>query len=175
MPAPVPGGIRTMVMATREYRRRRGGDRADTGAVRLELTRRGDYAVRAMIALAASPVGDWSSVPRIATEMSIPERFLPRVMRDLAEAGLVEARTGRSGGYRLARPAADVTLLDVIDAVEPQDDDRRCVLRGIPCGVDGRCIVHDAFAGARDAHRDRLAATTLASVAPPPDVLPPGP
>lgn len=143
--------------------------------MRLELTRRGDYAVRAMIALAAAPTDGWSSVPRIAAEMSIPERFLPRVMRDLVRADLVEARTGRSGGYRLARPATEVTLLDVIDASEPPDDDRRCVLRGIPCGVDGRCAVHDVFADARIAHRDRLAATTLASLAPPPGVLPPGP
>lgn len=143
--------------------------------MRLELTRRGDYAVRAMIALAVAPIGEWSSVPRIAMEMSIPERFLPRVMRDLTQAGLVEARTGRSGGYRLARPATDVTVLDVIDASEPPDDDRRCVLRGIPCGVDGRCVVHDVFSDARIAHRDRLAATTLASLAPPSVVLPHGP
>lgn len=142
--------------------------------MRLELTRRGDYAVRAMIALAAAPPVGWSSVPRVAAEMSIPERFLPRVMRDLVRAGLVEARTGRSGGYRLARPASQVTLLDVIDASEPPDDDRRCVLRGIPCGVDGRCAVHDVFADARIAHRARLAARTLASLVPR-AVLPPGP
>jgi len=143
--------------------------------VRLELTRRGDYAVRAMIALAASPAGEWVSVPRIATEMSIPERFLPRVMHDLGRADLVEARTGRSGGYRLATPATQLTLLDVIDAVEPPDDDRRCVLRGIPCGLDGRCVVHDVFTDAREAHRDRLAATTLAMLVSAPWAVPPGP
>lgn len=143
--------------------------------MRLELTRRGDYAVRAMVALAAAPAGEWVSVPRIATEMSIPERFLPRVMRDLGQAELVEARTGRSGGYRLAIPAARLTLLDVIEAVEPPDDDRRCVLRGIACGVDGRCVVHDAFSDAREAHRDRLAATTLAMLVSAPTSVPSGP
>ena len=59
--------------------------------------------------------------------MAIPERFLPRVMRDLGAAGLVEARTGRTGGYRLARPAAAITLLDVITAAEPEP--RRAALR----------------------------------------------
>lgn len=132
--------------------------------MRLELTRRGDYAVRAMLALTGADAGAWASVPRIAAAMSIPERFLPRVMRDLVHAGLVEARTGRTGGYRLARPAAAVSLLDVIDAVEPPEDDRRCVLRGIPCGMHDRCAVHDAFAGARAAHRDRLAATALSAL-----------
>ena len=132
--------------------------------MRLELTRRGDYAVRVMLALAA-PSGDWLSVTRIAAAMSIPERFLPRVMRDLVRAELVEARTGRSGGYRLSRPATEITLLDVIDAIEPEDDARRCVLRGIPCGIDGRCAVHDTFDEARIAHRDRLGRSTLALLA----------
>jgi Rrf2 family transcriptional regulator, iron-sulfur cluster assembly transcription factor len=132
--------------------------------MRLELTRRGDYAVRAMLAMATVDHDGWSSAPRIASAMAIPERFLPRVLRDLARAGLIEARLGRTGGYRLVRPASEVSLLDVIDAVEPADDVRRCVLRGIPCGVDGRCQVHDAFDEARLAHRARLAQATLASL-----------
>jgi Rrf2 family iron-sulfur cluster assembly transcriptional regulator len=135
-------------------------------AMRLELTRRGDYAVRTMLALATLESGGWQSVSRLAAAMAIPERFLPQVMRVLMRAGLVEARTGRTGGYRLARPASAITLLDVIDAVEPPDEDRRCVLRGIPCGLDGRCAVHAAFDEARTAHRGRLAETTLDALAP---------
>ena len=79
----------------------------DTAGMRLELTRRGDYAVRAMLALTAADDDGWTSAPRIAASMAIPERFLPRVLRDLARAGLVDAHAGRSGGYRLARPATD--------------------------------------------------------------------
>ena len=132
--------------------------------MRLELTRRGDYAVRAMLALATADDGRWSSARLIADAMAIPEQYLPRILRELARAGLIEARLGRTGGYRLARPAITVSLLDVIDAVEPADDVRRCILRGIPCGVDGRCQVHDAFDEARLAHRARLASATLASL-----------
>lgn len=135
--------------------------------MRLELSRRGDYAVRTMLAL-ADPVADpWLSVNRIAAAMSIPERFLPRVMRELVSAGLVEARHGRTGGYRLARPADRISLLDVISAVEPPDAIPRCILRGIPCGMDGRCAVHDVFGDARGALQDRLAAATLASLVTP--------
>ncbi len=135
--------------------------------MRLELTRRGDYAVRAMLALSDPAVEPWLSANRISGAMSIPERFLPRVLRDLARGGLVEARTGRTGGYRLARPAAEITLFDVIAAVEPEDEDRRCVLRGIPCSPDGRCAVHDTFDEARRSMQGRLAATTLADLASP--------
>jgi Rrf2 family iron-sulfur cluster assembly transcriptional regulator len=133
-------------------------------AMRLELTRAGDYAVRAMLLLAEADATAWVSAARISAAMAIPPRFLPRVMRGLLQAQLVEARTGRSGGYRLARPAATISLQDVIVALEPADDARRCVLRGIPCASDGQCAVHDSFTDARLAMTDRLAATTLASL-----------
>jgi Rrf2 family iron-sulfur cluster assembly transcriptional regulator len=129
--------------------------------MRLELTRAGDYAVRTMLALTEADGAGWLSTSRISATMAIPAAFLPRVMRDLSRAGLIEARTGRTGGYRLARDASTITLLDVIAAVEPEDDARRCVLRGIPCGSDGLCAVHATFDAARSAMTDRLAATTL--------------
>ncbi len=133
--------------------------------MRLELTRRGDYAVRAMLALAGEPPDGWLSVPAVSAAMSIPERFLPRVMADLVKAGLVVGHRGRTGGYRLARPAATISLLDIIGAAEPDPDDRTCILRGGPCGLDGRCAVHDAFSGARNAMRRELSETALSEVA----------
>ena len=132
--------------------------------MRLELTRLGDYGVRAMLELAADPDRDWLSVPRISAAMNIPERVLPRVMTQLVRAGLVEGRAGRTGGYRLAQPSTGITLLDVIVAVEPAPDARSCVLRGSPCGLDGTCIVHDAFTDAREAMLRRLDTITLDDV-----------
>jgi Rrf2 family protein len=130
----------------------------------MELTKRGDYAVRAMLALARAPGDRLTSVRLIAEEMSIPVRFLPHVMGDLAAAGLVEATTGRAGGYRLARPAAAIALLDVIEAVEGDSRRRTCVLRGGPCGLDGYCDVHDIFFAAQDAMLGTLAAASLADL-----------
>jgi len=136
--------------------------------MRLELTRRGDYAVRAMLSLAEhdgnGSGNDWLSVARMSAAMGIPERFLPRVMTELARSGLVEGHLGRSGGYRLARPAASITLLEVIQAVEPDDGERVCVLRGGPCGRDGVCAVHGVFTEARNAMLDTLATARLADL-----------
>jgi Rrf2 family protein len=132
--------------------------------MRLELTRRGDYAVRAMLALAEHDGDGWLSVARISATMGIPERFLPRVMTELVRNGLVEGRLGRTGGYRLARPAAAITLLDVIRAVEPDDGERTCVLRGGPCGRDGTCAVHGVFSDARSAMTERLSRARLADL-----------
>jgi Rrf2 family protein len=132
--------------------------------MRMELTKRGDYGVRAMLALARSPAGQLLSVRRIAEEMAIPVRFLPQVMGDLAAAGLVRAETGRSGGYRLAKPADQVSLLDVIEAIEGDGRRRSCVLRAGPCGLDGFCDVHDVFFAAQDALLDTLAGARLAAL-----------
>ena len=132
--------------------------------MRLELTRQGDYGIRAMVALAGRTETDWLSVPRMSAEMAIPGRVLPKVMAELVRAGLVEGRIGRTGGYRLARPAASITLLDVIAALEPEPETPACVLRDVPCGVDGRCAVHDAFSGARRAMLQRLDTISLDDV-----------
>jgi len=118
-----------------------------------------------MLALAQDSGEAWLSVPTVSAAMAIPERFLPRVMVDLVNAGLVVGHRGRTGGYRLARSASTISLLDIIAAAEPEPDPRACILRGGPCGIDGRCAVHDAFGGAREALLARLGATSLAEVA----------
>ncbi|HEX5827316.1 MAG TPA: Rrf2 family transcriptional regulator [Candidatus Limnocylindrales bacterium] len=140
--------------------------------MRLELTKRGDYAVRAMLALArgtgaAVPGNGLLSARRISDAMAIPVRFLPQVLGDLQRAGLVEAAPGRSGGYRLAREASAISLLDVIEAVEGDSRRRSCVLRGGPCGLDGTCDVHDIFFEGQEALRGTFAAATLAELAAP--------
>jgi Rrf2 family iron-sulfur cluster assembly transcriptional regulator len=132
--------------------------------VHVSLSLRGDYAVRSMLALASHDGNGWLSAPRIAELMSIPVRFLPHVLTDLSRAGLVIGQPGRSGGYRLGLPADRIDLLRIVEAVETQDQPRRCVLRGGPCGADGRCPVHDAFAEATDLLRAQLARWTLAEL-----------
>ena len=150
--------------------------------MRLELTRRGDYAVRAMLALAraeaASPRGRPSgdgrlSVAHIAASEAIPPPILPSVMRLLTRAGLVDAQTGRTGGYRLARRADQISLLDIVEAIEGDIRRRSCILRGGPCLANGECAVHGVFASAEAALRDSLAAPTLAGAAAAPWPEPP--
>lgn len=131
--------------------------------MRLELTRRGDYAVRAMLAL-VRPDARQLTGAALAEATAIPPGFVPQVMGDLVRAGLVANRRGRSGGYRLARPAAEVSLLDIVEAVEGDGRRRTCVLRGGPCRRDGACDVHDAFFRAQEAVFGTLAGVSLADV-----------
>jgi len=94
--------------------------------------------------------------------------FLRRVLRRLAEGGLIEAREGRGGGYRLARPAGEISLAEVYRLVEPDGP-----LAPSPCEPNPRCPVgagmRAAFARAADAARAgveaSLASQTVADVA----------
>jgi Rrf2 family protein len=129
--------------------------------MRPELTKRADYAIRAMLALSRSAGNGPTSARLIAEEWSIPVRFLPQVLGDLGRAGLVRAEAGRNGGYRLGRPSAEISLLDIIEAVEGDSRRRTCVLRGGPCGASGECAVHDVFASAQDALLGTLAGVSL--------------
>jgi len=77
-----------------------------------------DYALRAALELAAAPDDKPVKGERIATAQAIPLRFLENILMQLRHAGLVDSRRGAEGGYRLARPAAEVTLADVIRAID---------------------------------------------------------
>lgn len=149
--------------------------------MRVTLSLRGDYAVRAMLALAEhtaamepdaeSEAGapKLLSAGQIAKRMRIPARFVAHVLADLRRAGLVIGSTGRTGGYRLALPPAKIDLLRIVDAAEPHEGAPRCVVRGIPCDPAGRCAVHDAFGGATAALRGELAHRSLAGLVSHPD------
>lgn len=143
--------------------------------MRLELTRQGDYAVRAMLALArpnddVPPSNEFRerllSVPRIAASEAIPLPVLPGIMRVLTRARLVVVHRGRTGGYCLARPANRITLLEIVEAVEGNRQQRACILRGGPCPETDQCTVHGLFLAAREAFRSSLASATLGSAAP---------
>lgn len=132
--------------------------------MRLDLTKRADYAIRAVLALGRATDDEPLSVRRVAEEQRIPTRFLPLIMRDLVRAGLVEGTTGRAGGYRLARAAGDVSLLDIVEAVEGDSRARTCILRGGPCGISTVCDIHAVFVAAQNALLERLSGVTVADL-----------
>ena len=77
-----------------------------------------DYAIRAALELAAAEDSRPVKGEQIATAQAIPLRFLENILIQLRHAGLVESRRGADGGYRLGRPADEVTLADVIRAID---------------------------------------------------------
>jgi Rrf2 family protein len=83
----------------------------------VRITAKVDYAVRAAVELAAAPPGPVKG-ESLAARQGIPVKFLENILSDLRRAGLVASQRGAEGGYRLARPPADVSVADIIRAVE---------------------------------------------------------
>src|ERR1700744_6629638 len=84
----------------------------------MRVSAKADYAVRAAVELAAAGEGEPGPGARPAPSKDIPLQFLEHILLELTHPGLVRARRGAKGGYWLARPAAEVTVADVVRAVE---------------------------------------------------------
>jgi len=85
----------------------------------MRLSARADYALRAAVELAASS-GDHTTAEQLARAQNIPAKFLEAILTQLRRAGLVRSQRGPEGGFWLARPAAEISLADIIRAVDGQ-------------------------------------------------------
>lgn len=102
-------------------------------------------ALRAAIALVeagAVPGGRPLRIQDLAAETKLPRPYLAKVATELAAAGLIEAARGRGGGVRLARRPSEISLAEVIEAVERVDGLRRCILEDRPCSEMESCPLH---------------------------------
>lgn len=135
------------------------------GTVGLQLTRAGEYAVRAALALAAAPPGSVLPLRDIGEAQEIPQSFLAKILQTLAREGLVVSRRGAQGGFTLARPAAAITLRDVIEAVDGPVSLNRCIVAPDACARSGTCPVHRVWCEAQERLMQVLGTVTLADLA----------
>jgi Rrf2 family protein len=84
----------------------------------VKVSAKSDYAVRAAAELAAAGPGTHRKRDEIAVAQNIPSKFLETILLDLKHTGIVKSTRGADGGYALARPAADISIADVIRAVD---------------------------------------------------------
>ena len=128
------------------------------------LGRKGDYSVRAVLDIARQK-GERRKAREIAGEMDIPLRFLTQILAEFVQHNLLKAVAGPTGGYVLARPAEDISLLEIVEAAEGPIALDVCVLRGGPCTWEDSCPVHIPWARAQNAMAEQLANTSLADLA----------
>ena len=88
------------------------------GELTVLVTAKADYAVRAIVEIAAADEGDCLAAETIAERQEIPRPFLVKILQQLRTAGLTETVRGPVGGHRLARPAAEISIADVVRAVD---------------------------------------------------------
>ena len=122
-----------------------------------------EYGLRAMIFVAQCDTDDASFVPirKISERLGISFHFLTKVLQQLNEANLIESFRGPRGGVRLASKPADITLKEIVLALDGPALFTECVL-GLPgCGDKTPCPLHGSWSGQRDLLNNLLASTTL--------------
>ncbi len=135
--------------------------------MRLEISRKADLATRALLELAAS--GERSKAAELAERVGTTPGFLSQVIAPLAAHGWVRSDPGPTGGYVAQVSLDDVSVLDVIEAVEGATDTTRCVLEDRACARSGSgvCALHEPWIQARAQLLAQLAGTPLSTVASP--------
>ncbi len=111
----------------------------------MQLTRRGDYGIRAMLDIATVPDGGRALTHEIASRQDIPRVFLTKIVAQLTRAGLLRTYRGAAGGITLAQPASDITLLDIVEAVEGPISLNLCTMRPSGCDRERTCPMCDVW------------------------------
>src|SRR5215472_7124666 len=130
----------------------------------MQLTRAADYAVRVMLHLAKLEPGSRASRGELAAAADCPEQFLAKVLQSLTHAGLVISHRGNTGGFELPPQRPDVTLLDVVEALEGPIRLNLC-LGANHCSRKESCAAHPVWAEAQRSLTDVLRSTSIAALA----------
>ncbi len=131
----------------------------------IKISRRTDYAVRVLLSLAKHADESPHSVQMIVEEMLIPLTFVKRIVADLVRAGLINSQRGSKGGLWLARPAEEITLLDVVEACDEPVTVSQCIDDPDFCPLSTDCPVRRRWARLRSLLRKELQRTTIAQLA----------
>lgn len=133
----------------------------------LRINRQTDYAVRVVLALAKQGEEARLSTADIRREMQIPAALMPRIVAELARAGLIKTYPGRDGGLMLPRPAGEIRLLDVVQAFEGPVLLSRClrVTGDNDCPFQTTCPVRSKWGRVQAAMLREMAAITFADLA----------
>lgn len=128
----------------------------------MQITRQADYAVRAIYYLSAFEPGKRAATSQIAKEQHIPPSFLAKIISQLSVAGLLHTSRGARGGVSLARDPHDITMLDVVEAIDGPIMLNECVEDAHGCKFDQECPMRDMWSEIQDDLVTRLGGTTFA-------------
>jgi Rrf2 family protein len=123
------------------------------------------HALRAVAWLAACPAQTAVLGRDMARKLRIPADYLSKVLATLARAGVLDASRGAKGGYRLARPARRIKLMEVVELFEGKRARPGCLLRpDRPCRASSACSAHHAWSEVRSTYTDFLMKTTVEQI-----------
>jgi Rrf2 family protein len=132
----------------------------------MKLSRKGEYALRAMTVLGLEYGGGPIQIQEIADRERIPKKFLEQILLELKRAGYVESTRGVGGGYRLIKPPEEVTVAQVVRTIDGPLAPLSCVsqLAHVKCPEQEGCGLYRVMKDVRDAIADVLEGVSVADI-----------
>ena len=124
-----------------------------------------EYAIRGLSELAARKADGTILLDDLVGGTGLPRDFVAKIFQKLVRAGILRSAKGRGGGFALARPQHEITLMDIIEAVEGPQLLDACVIGLERCNDHMPCAQHDLYKPIRQRLKDYLRTTTLADMA----------
>ncbi len=128
----------------------------------MQITRQADYAVRAVLYLARLGNNERAATSTVAEEQHIPPSFLAKIISQLSIAGLLHTSRGARGGVTLAREPKDISLLEVIEAIDGPIQLNECVGEDALCAFNDDCPLQPVWSEAQNELVKRLKGTNFA-------------
>lgn len=120
-----------------------------------------EYVLRILVRIPPKKAGDRFSLAELCRQADVPEAYVRKIFQSLSRQGMLEASTGPGGGYRLLKSPEDISLLDLVLAIDGEDVFDHCIM-GLPqCGHANPCSVHNMWIDMKERITDELSAQTL--------------
>lgn len=124
-----------------------------------------EYAIRGLGELAGRSTGGTVLLDQLVAGTDLPRDYMAKIFQKLVRAGILRSSKGRGGGFALARPAHEISLMQVLQAMEGEQHFERCVAGLAACDDQMPCPQHDLYKPIRQRLRDYLLTTTVADLA----------
>ncbi len=128
----------------------------------MQITRQADYAIRAVLYVARLSDNERAATSQIAKEQKIPPSFLAKIISQLSIAGLLQTSRGARGGVTLAKNPADISLLDVVEAIDGPIALNECVHDDGACNFSGDCPMRPIWCEVQNDLVKKLKSTNFA-------------
>ena len=129
------------------------------------FSRRCEYAIQAVMYLSLNEDHAKLSIRELTKQLSIPHPFLAKILQDLTRKGLLESQKGVKGGFTLTRAPHEITLLQIIEAIDGDGFIHNCVLGFEKCDENNPCVLHDQWKVFRDTTVNMLASRSIVEMA----------
>ena len=130
-----------------------------------KLSRGAEYAIRGVLYLAMQPMGKVSYIEEISKAQDVPRAYLAKIFQTLCKKGYLKSYRGPEGGFALSKPPAEISMLDVIVAMEGPVHLNDCLIHKGYCERDEVCPIHDVWRTAQKKFLDFLASCTFVALA----------